>query len=263
MLSIVGWLGAAYGAAVGLARLSYRLFLYPAPQVDLAPLPPGASLLSLRAADGVVAHAVLWPPADGAARTLVHFHGNGETIADNFVLASLLHERGLGVALVEYRGYGVSRGATPSEAGLYLDATAALDALSERGIDAAHVVLWGTSLGTGVAVEMARRGRGAALVLVAPYTSIPKVAARHVPIFPMRLVFADRYDSLSKAGEIRVPTLVIQGDRDEVIPFDMGQTLTAAIPGARLITVAGGHHNDLFALEGEMLLDAIATHAKR
>jgi len=262
MLRTLGWLAGAYAAVVVAARLGHKRLLYPAPRAGLPPLPEGASLLELQAADGVEVHAVLFAEASGG-RTVVHFHGNGETIADNLPLAGELRRRRLGVMLVEYRGYGVSRGPTPSEDGLYLDASAALDALAQRGVDTAHTVLWGSSLGTGVAAEMASRGRAAALVLQAPYTSMPDVARRHVPIFPMRFVIPDRFDTLSKTARIRIPTLVVHGDRDEVVPYDMGQRVAAAIAGATLHTVYGGRHNDLFAIEGAPLLDIIAAHANR
>ena len=161
--------------------------------------------------------------------------------------------------LVEYSGYGSDRDATPSEEGLYADAEAALDALRRRGVGPAHVILWGTSLGTGVAAEMARRGHGAHLVLVSPYTSIPALVTDVAFLVPAGILIADPFDTLSKAAAIRVPTLVIHGDADEVVQYWMGKRVAAAIAGARFVTIAGGHHGDLFAREGERLLDEIAA----
>jgi uncharacterized protein len=250
-----------YVGAVVLARLCYRSLLYPAPPDATEPLPDGATLLTLRASDGVPVHALEFLRAD-AKRTIVLFHGNGERMEWNADLAERLRARGLNVVLAEYRGYGRSKGeAPPGEEGLYRDATAILDALTVLGIGSDHIVLWGQSLGTGVASEMARRGRGAALVLASPFTSVRAVGARLAPMFPMRLVLPDAYDTLQKAPEIHVPTLVIHGDRDEVVPYDMGQSIAAAIPGARLLTVAGGHHNDLFSRDGERILAAVVDLA--
>jgi len=256
-LLIVG--AAAYAGLCVLARLSFRKVLYPAP-------PPRAwtsdiALLALRAADGVAVHAAFVAPPPGA-RTVVFFHGNGEQIADSVPLARDLARRGFGVALVEYRGYGPSSGPTPTEDGLYADAEAVLDALAARGIASQSIALWGTSLGSGVAAEMARRGRGASLVLVTPYTSIPDVAARVAPFLPTRLCVADRFDTLAKVKDVRVPVLVIHGDRDEVIPFDMGERLAREL-NARFVRVDGGHHNDLFAREGARLMNEIDAHARR
>ena len=109
------------------------------------------------------------------------------------------------------------------------------------------------ALGSGVAAEMARRGRGGALVLVAPYTSIPDLVRASVPLAPADLFVEDRFDTLSKSGEIKIPTLVIHGDADEIVPFWMGERLSASIAGARLLRVPGGHHHDLFTRDGERL----------
>lgn len=219
-------------------------------------VPAGFALLKAGARDGVAVHALDLPAPPGA-RTLVHFHNNRDTAADAADLARSLHASGLGVLLVEYRGYGLSGGAEPSEEGLYDDAEAALGRLAARGVGPDRVVLWGTSLGTGVAAEMARRGRGAALVLVTPYTSIPDVVTAAVPLVPAGMFLPVRFDTLGKSAEIRVPTLVIHGDDDEVVPFWMGRRLASAIPDAKLLRVPGGRHGDLFLREPERLLAAI------
>lgn len=237
----------------------YRHALFPAPHDAGPDVPPGATLLDLRADDGAPVHAVHFPAPAGAP-TLVHFHGNGETLRTLLPFGVELHRGGLGVLLVEYRGYGSSPG-EPTEKGLYLDAKAALDALDHDGVPSARIVLSGTSLGTGVAAEMAAQGRGARLVLMSPYTSIPRLARRFAPFLPTGWIIDDRFDTLSKAPRLHLPVLIIHGDADELIPYAMSQELAAAIPGARLITVAGGHHNDLFARRGAMLREEIVAHA--
>jgi pimeloyl-ACP methyl ester carboxylesterase len=239
------------------ARAAVTRFLFPGTRAEPRPVPAGFSLLTADARDGVAVHA-LDLPAPAGARTIVHFHNSRDTASDGADLAQSLHAAGFGVLLVEYRGYGVSRGAEPSEEGLYNDAEAALDRLAARGVGPERIVLWGTSLGTGVAAEMARRGRGAALVLVTPYTSIPDIVTAAVPIVPEAIV-PHRFETLRKSGEIRVPTLVIHGDADEIVPFWMGDVLASSIAGARLLRVAGGHHGDLFLLERDRLLAAITA----
>jgi uncharacterized protein len=111
------------------------------------------------------------------------------------------------------------------------------------------------SLGTGVAAEMARRGRGQVLVLVAPYTSIVDVALHYVPILPAGLLMADRFDTLDKASSIHARTLVLHGTRDEVVPFGMGRRVAGAIAGATFVPIEGGHHNDLFLGPGWRYFD--------
>jgi uncharacterized protein len=247
----------ASGLRAGAQSLS-RAYLFPVTEVPSATTPGDFVRHSLVASDGVAVHAIELP-APAGARTVVHFHNNRETVERAADFARALRSRGLGVLLVEYRGYGASRGAEPTEEGLYRDAEAALDMLAARGTGPDRVVLSGESLGTGVAAEMARRGRGARLVLVAPYTSIPDLVTDRVPGVPARFLLADRFETLAKAPAIHIPTLIIHGAADEVVPFAMGRRLAAAIAGARLMRVTGGHHGDLFARDGERLLDAIAA----
>jgi pimeloyl-ACP methyl ester carboxylesterase len=234
-------------------RLAYRSLLYPAPPFgdDAAP-PAGARVVALQAADGVSVHALEFAnPA--AARTVVYFHGNGEVAGDMAPLAQRLVAMGLAVTLAEYRGYGRSRGIAPTEEGLYADAMAVLDDLAARGFGTDRVVVWGASLGTGVAVEMARRRRAAALVLVAPYTSLPDMAAGVAPLLPVRLLVGDRFDNLAKAPSLRIPTIVVHGTDDEVIPFAMGARVARAIPGCRFEPVTGGHHMDCLEVDAGLL----------
>jgi pimeloyl-ACP methyl ester carboxylesterase len=97
------------------------------------------------------------------------------------------------------------------------------------------------------------------LILVSPYTSIPAVAGRMVPVLPVSLIVSDRYDNMSKAPRVSAKTLIFHGDADEVIPYDMGVALSHAFPDARLVTVQKAGHNDIF--ERADLLSPIATHA--
>lgn len=260
----LGVLVLGYVTLCVVARLGYRTLLYPAPPDPPFVPPAGARLLSLHADDGALVVAAQFPPPDERARTVVVFHGNGETLGNRFPLALDLRARGLGVVLAEFRGYGLAKSAgPPDEAGLYRDAAAILDELARQGIGPDRVALLGISLGTGVASEMATRGRASSLILVTPYTSIPAVAAGAFPFLPARWLCPDRYDTLSKAPRLHLPTLVIHGDADEVVPFAMGQQVAAAIPGAALRVVHGGHHNDLFLRARSELVDAIAAEAHR
>jgi fermentation-respiration switch protein FrsA (DUF1100 family) len=253
----------AYLALCLAARLGYRVLLYPAPDDPPFVPPKGTKLLSLHADDGALVVAAQFLSPDDHARTVVIFHGNGETMGGRVGLAQDLRARGLGVVLAEFRGYGLAASSgPPDEAGLYRDAAAILDELERQGVGPQRVGLMGISLGTGVAAEMAARGRAASLVLVSPYTSVRAMAADVIPFLPAGLLCPDRFDTLSKATRIHVPTLVIHGDADEVVPFGMGQQVAAAIPGAALRVVRGGHHNDLFVNSSAVLEDAIVEQLK-
>jgi pimeloyl-ACP methyl ester carboxylesterase len=220
-------------------------------------------LIETPAADGATVRALFYEPGHQAP-VVVHFHGNGETAFDSVWIANELVRRGLGVLLVEYRGYGRShREPAPTEAGLYADASGAFDWLEDRGIGRNRVVLWGQSLGSGVAAEMAFRQRARALVLVCPYTSMVEMAGRYAPGWlPVNLVVGDRFDTVSKAPHIDIPTLVIHGDQDELIPHAMGKQLAALFPKAQLVTISGGHHNDLVELDRDGVFDAVAALAR-
>lgn len=241
------------------ARLYYPRLLYPAPRGD-AHAPAEGRLLTLTSANGVPVRATQFPSSDDAP-VVVYFHGNGVVMGDVLWMAREFRQRGLGVVLVEYRGYGLSADAarsSPSEPGLYEDAETVLAALSSQGFGPTRIALFGESLGTGVAVEMAARGRGASLVLVTPYTSIPEVASRLAFGLPVRALMRERFDSLAKAPGVAVPALLLHGTDDGVVPYEMAAMLARALPRARLVTVPGGHHNDLFLGEGYRFFDVVA-----
>jgi fermentation-respiration switch protein FrsA (DUF1100 family) len=246
-------------AVVCTVRSTSRRWLFPVNEVARASAAPEFVERVCHARDGTLVRSLELECREGA-RTVVYFHNNRDTVESRLDFASALRRRGYGVLLVEYRGYGVSRGSSPSEDGLYDDAEAALEMLAGRGVTADRVVLWGTSLGTGVAAEMARRGRGARLVLETPYTSIPDLVTDRVPMAPARILLADHFDTLAKAAQITVPTTIVHGDADEIVPFWMGERLAHAVRGARLVRVPGGHHGDLFARQAEDLLTQVLSN---
>jgi pimeloyl-ACP methyl ester carboxylesterase len=176
------------------------------------------------------------PPARPGLPTFVIFHGNGSSLTDFAGTGERLHAQGFGVVLAAYRGYSGNSG-SPSEDGLMADARAVLAGVPRP------VVLWGHSLGSGVAARMAAEGRAAALILESPYTSVPDVAARRFPIYPARYFLRDRFDTLSLVPEIRVPVLIIHGTRDRAVPYDMGVTLAKRFGRqATFISIIGAGH---------------------
>jgi pimeloyl-ACP methyl ester carboxylesterase len=213
-------------------------------------VPEGFRVVRVTSADGVVVQALeLSRPG---APVVVHFHDNLQVAAEAAPFARKLHARGVSVVLMEYRGYGVSRAHSPSERGLYDDATALLDHYA-----GARIGVSGSSLGTAIAARVS--ARGAALVMVAPFTSVPELSSRVAPWLPAWLVVPDRFETASIASSIRVPTLVVHGDADEIVPFEMGSTLARTIPGARFLPIPGGHHGDM--LDRDVVVDAIARLA--
>lgn len=264
LLRVATVLFVGFLAVVVAVHVYYPPLLYPAPTRDLH-APAEGRLLTAVARDGVRVHATEFSGPEGAP-VILYFHGNGEVMGDVFWMAREFVRRGIGVVLAEYRGYGLSARSTtaaPSEAGLYEDAEAVLAALAARGISSDQIVLFGASLGTGVAVEMAARGHGSAVVLVTPYTSIPDVASRFALGLPVGALMRERFDSIAKAQGVAVPALIIHGTDDEVVPYAMGVKLAATLPHSRVVTVAGGHHNDLFLGERWRLFDEVAEFVQR
>lgn len=261
MLEIAAIAMGSYAALCGVTRIAYRSMLYPAPKEGLEQAPRGARMRVFEATDGQPVQTVIY--GDAADPALVFFHGNGETIANSVMLGTQISRGGVRFVAVEYRGYGASPAAGPSEEGLYADAAGVLGTLIAEGTPKERLTVWGSSLGSGIAVEMTVRGLASRLILQAPYTSIPAVAQRVAPILPMRLLMGDHYANLDKAPNVRVPTLILHGDRDQVVPYAMGVTLSEAIEGAKLVTVDGAGHNDIFAHQLDTLLDEVVAWAKR
>ena len=210
----------------------------------------GAQVLEYASQDGVALRGVLARASNergpGARPALVYFHGNAESAADNLEVARLFAAAGADVLVAEYRGYGGCDG-SPSEAGLFLDAQAALSAASQAlGRPEQELLLVGRSLGTGVAARLAGEGHGAGLVLISPYTSIYEMACL---VAPRPLVWAavhDRFETLEYLHHYAGPLLVLHGTSDEVIPFAMGQTVAGTFPQARFVPLPGVGHNDVY-----------------
>jgi alpha-beta hydrolase superfamily lysophospholipase len=244
-----------YVALVGIAALTYRSFVFPAPGRGVTPVAPGAVLIE-RDVSGLPLVALFAPPAPGR-RLVAYFHGNGEELGDLSRLATTLTGRGAGILFVEYPGYGLAKAGTATEANLYAVADAALLDLQTRGIGRERIVLVGFSLGTGVAAEMALRGRGDRLLLIAPYTSMDDMVQLFLPVVPSSFFVRDHFDTLSKAPRLALPTVVVHGDADSLIPVVMGRRVSGAIAGAKLEVFAGGEHHDLFTREDGRLVDLI------
>jgi fermentation-respiration switch protein FrsA (DUF1100 family) len=232
-----------------------RLIYFPTRAHDATPRALGLASeeLALVAEDGVRLHG-WFLPVPGSRLTLLVCHGNGGNASHRLDRALLAHARlQADVLLFDYRGYGRSEG-SPDEEGTYRDARAAHRWLRERGTPAGRIVLFGESLGSAVALQLAldTGGTARALVLESPFASIPEMARAVYPFLPVWPLVRTRYDNLAKVGGLRVPLLVLHGDRDEVVPFAQGRRVFEAAPEPkRFYAIPGASHNDTYLVGGD------------
>ncbi len=245
----------------GLLLLLEKRFIYfPTRGHDVTPSELGLARedVWLVAEDGVRIHGWYLPVREARWVTLVS-HGNAGNISHRLDRALLLQGRlRSSVFLYDYRGYGASEG-SPDEAGTYRDARAAYRYLVEqKHVKADELVLFGESLGCAVALELAVERPAAALVLEAPFTSVPDVA-RATLLAPLAPFVRTRYDNLARISRLRMPLLVMQGDRDEVIPPALGRRLFDAAPEPkRYYAIPGAGHNDTYLVGGAAYWQALS-----
>jgi fermentation-respiration switch protein FrsA (DUF1100 family) len=175
---------------------------------------------------------------------LLYFHGNGDYLAGFFGRFRELIVDGTGIVALSFRGYAGSSG-QPSEQGLLLDAAAAYTFTAER-YGAERIVVWGFSLGTGIAIAVAAGQPVGKLILEAPYSSIADVAAAAFPMFPVRLLLRDPLHSDTRIARVTAPLLIMHGTDDGTIAIRFSERLFAlAREPKRFVRFPGGGHADL------------------
>jgi len=218
--------------------------------------------VSLTTPDKETLHGWYVPAAD-AAGVVLFFHGNAGNISHRLDSIEIFHQLGLDVLIIDYRGYGESTG-SPGEAGTYTDAQTAWDYLvGERGIAPGRIVVFGRSLGGAVASWLAARTTPAAVILESCFTSGPDMAARLYPFLPARLITRLKYPVREYVTHISSPLLVVHSQQDEIIPFDMGETIFAAAPEPKEMLVISGDHNGGFLLNRERYQATINAFLER
>jgi len=183
---------------------------------------------------------------------LLFFHGNAGNISSRVPKASEWVKRGVSVFLLDYRGYGKSEGSIQKGEDLNRDGRAALGWLrKEKGLDPSQVVLYGESIGSAPAVELATENVFRALILETPFTSIKELAKVHYGFVPDFFLKDFDLNNESKIGRLRCPVFILHGREDEVAPFSMGERLFEKAPEPKAsLWIPGGHHNDLSEMAG-------------
>lgn len=243
LLTLTG-IVAVYGCVCGLvAWQQTSLIFFPIRELRLTPKDYGMEYQdwNLASSDEAKIHAWSMPPRQGK-RWVLHCHGNGGNISHRLEQAKRLHEKGLGVVLFDYRGYGRSSGKLWREEQLIEDAQVVYQELQRRVQDA-QIIVHGESLGGGVAAALAERNPYHALILESTFTSLAERAREAYPWLPIRQLSRFQLDTLSRLKNLHGPILVMHGRHDEVIGFHHGEKLFAAAPEPKIwIELAGGHN---------------------
>lgn len=236
-----------YGAVTLFMYVQQRSLQYHPENKGLTPEGVGLAGVSterISTPDGETLNA-WYAPAPPGRPTIIFFQGNGGEIGDRPGRMEHYQERGFGVLLVSYRGFGGSTGAI-SEQGLVTDAIAAYDWLRSKGVPGGRLVAVGESLGTGVAVQLAVNRPLAAVALEAPFTATVDIAADVYWWLPVRLLMKDQFLSRDHIASIGAPLLIQHGDADWLIPAAHGRKLfELAREPKQLIIIAGGNHGSI------------------
>lgn len=242
LISLAVVLAILFVALMSLRGAISRPLIFPAPKMRLEVQLPGGTLVTAKGER--VAYGYYAP---GGKKLVIFFHGNGEVMGSMQDLAAAMLKEGFSVLLTEYPGYGYAAEYSVSEENIYTDCTALIQSVQLQYAHApADTILWGFSLGTGVAVEMGARKIGERLILMAPFTSTGDAAEHHF-FSVARWLIVDNFDNKAKAPRINYPVLIVHGERDRVLPFKMGQELAGLFPKGALIAIAEADHNDLFS----------------
>ncbi len=258
-------LGMLFGILAGLYAVSLvgffllqRSFLY-FPSHTYVPLSAAHANrsfkeLNVRTEDGLDLKA-WYAPATSKPFTFVFFHGNGDNLYAASEIADPYIAAGYGFLVAEYRGYSGLPG-RPTEAGLYADARAYIYGLRSQGVRSEDIILFGHSLGTGVAIQMAEEFHVGGLMLLAPFLSMPKLAQVHYPFFPAEYLLLDRYENFKKIKNVHVPVLIVNGAMDQIIPPSQGKQLYALANEPRqFYSLPDRGHNDPFDEFAPLSLD--------
>jgi fermentation-respiration switch protein FrsA (DUF1100 family) len=240
----------AYAALVAFVWvIQDRLIYFPQAGREVASTPAARGVpyddFTITTADGEKLN-VWWVPASSPRGAVLLFHGNAGNISHRIEYALMFRALGYSTLLVDYRGYGKSSG-KPSEEGTYRDADAAWRWLTQtRAIPEDRIVLFGESLGGGVASWLAARHTPRALVLASTFTSTVDLASQIYSFLPVKLISRYRYDTLERLAAIRSPVLVIHSPQDDIIPYSHGRRLYEAAREPKAFLELRGGHNDGF-----------------
>ena len=157
-------------------------------------------------------------------KTLVYFHGNAGTLENRIHKLNHFQDMNINFLIIAWRGFSGNNG-KPTEQGLYEDGKSAINWLAKKGIDEKNLVIYGESLGTGVATHLSQNKNYAGIILETPFTSMVDAAKIFYPYIPVNLLLKDRFENYKKVKNINSPILVMHGEIDQIVPFSMGKKI--------------------------------------
>jgi fermentation-respiration switch protein FrsA (DUF1100 family) len=228
-------LSACYLSFIAIYYVEQRDYLFFTSRIRISPQAldlQNVAEMELPTPDGQRLIAWYAPPASGEP-TLFYLHGNAGALVHRASRVRLYRAQGYGVFMLAYRGYSGSTG-RPTETNIVADALMAYDTLDAFTPRDSKIIVYGESLGTGVAVQVAAKRRPDGMVLESPFSSAADVAAHLYPFLPVYWLLKDRFESISYIGDVKAPLLVLQGGRDTIVPPKLGRKLLAAARGPKL-----------------------------
>ena len=157
-------------------------------------------------------------------KTIIYFHGNAGKLENRIHKLNHFKDMDVNFLIISWRGFSGNNG-KPSEESLYIDGNSSVEWLKNKGLVEKDIILYGESLGTGIATQIAQNRKFAGLVLETPFTSMIDAAKNFYPYVPMRILLKDKYENIKKMKNINVPVLVMHGKADTIVPFSMGKKI--------------------------------------
>jgi hypothetical protein len=240
--------------------LEHHFLYFPEPLHEVTPATVGLSYeeVDFQATDGTQLNGWLIPGQPGAPIVLFCM-GNAGNISHRLETIQLLHDLGVAVFIINYRGYGLSEGKA-SEAGTYHDVAGAMEFLNRRGWPAERTIIFGRSLGAAIGLEAALNNPPAGLIMESAFTSVAAMGRHHYPLLNLLLgwLINAKYNNLEKIAELDCPLLLIHGKSDSICPPRMAEELYARVSGEKqLLWIPGADHNNGFLVGGESYRQAL------
>ena len=157
-------------------------------------------------------------------KTIIYFHGNAGTLDNRIHKLNHFKDMKVNFLIIAWRGFSGNQG-SPSEKGLYIDGQSAVNWILKQGVLEENIILYGESLGTGIAIEIAQHKSFAGIILETPFTSMINAAKEFYPYIPVNLLLKDKYENFKKIKNINSPILIMHGKKDTIVPFSMGEKM--------------------------------------